>query len=81
MELYEQVKKEDWSFVVNGIGVPTTAWNFEKHYHSIGSMGGGGLGYGAPAAVGAALANREHGRLTVAVMRAVASICSLFVSM
>ena len=27
--------------------------------------GGAGVGYGAPAAVGAALANRKHGRLTV----------------
>jgi thiamine pyrophosphate-dependent acetolactate synthase large subunit-like protein len=68
MELYEQVKREDWSFAVNGIGVPTTVWRFEKHYQSIGAMGGGGLGYGPPAAVGAALANRKHGRLTVAVL-------------
>ncbi len=68
MELYEQVKHEDWSFAVNGIGVPTTVWRFEKHYQSIGAMGGGGLGYGPPAAVGAALANRKHGRLTVAVL-------------
>jgi acetolactate synthase-1/2/3 large subunit len=68
MELYEQVKNEDWSFAVNGIGVPTATWKFEKHYQSIGSMGGGGIGYGPPAAVGAALANRKYGRLTVAIL-------------
>ena len=37
----------------------------DKHYHYIGGPGGYGVGYGAPAAVGAALANRKHGRLTV----------------
>ena len=40
-------------------------WNFTKHYQYIGGQGGAGIGYGAPAAVGAALANRKHGRLTV----------------
>jgi thiamine pyrophosphate-dependent acetolactate synthase large subunit-like protein len=68
MELYEQVKNEDWSFVVNGIGVPTALWKHEKHYQAIGSMGGGGIGYGPPAAVGAALANRKYGRFTVAIL-------------
>jgi acetolactate synthase-1/2/3 large subunit len=32
----------------------------------LGSSGGAGLGYNAPASVGAALANKRHGRLTVA---------------
>jgi thiamine pyrophosphate-dependent acetolactate synthase large subunit-like protein len=36
------------------------------HYHHTGPPGGG-LGYGAPAAAGAALANRKHGRLTVTI--------------
>jgi acetolactate synthase-1/2/3 large subunit len=31
----------------------------------MGGAGGYGVGYGAPAAVGAALANKKHGRLTV----------------
>ena len=35
-----------------------------KHYQYIGWSGADGVGYGAPAAVGAALANRKHGRLT-----------------
>jgi hypothetical protein len=40
-------------------------WNMEKHYHDIGGQGAGGMGYGAPASVGAALANRKHGRLSI----------------
>jgi len=34
-------------------------WDFEKHYHYIGAQGAYGIGYGAPAAAGAALANRN----------------------
>ena len=46
-------------------GWPQRLWDFNKHHHHIGGQGGYGIGYGAPAAVGAALANRKHGRLTV----------------
>ena len=67
-EIWNQVRLEDWSLVTNAIGVPTALWKFEKHYQQIGSRGGGGLGYGPPAAVGAALANRKHGRLSVAIL-------------
>ncbi|HLY15753.1 MAG TPA: thiamine pyrophosphate-dependent enzyme [Bryobacteraceae bacterium] len=67
-ELWAQIKNEDWclasspGFVSNW---PFRLWKFDKPYHHIGSSGGAGIGYGAPAAVGAALANRKHGRLTV----------------
>ena len=44
---------------------PLQLWNFDKHYQYIGGAGGAGVGYGRPAAVGAALANRKHGRLSV----------------
>ena len=37
----------------------------EKHYHWNGNSGGNGMGYNAPAALGAALANKKHGRFTV----------------
>ena len=40
-------------------------WSFDKHYRYIGGQGAGAMGYGAPAAVGAALANRAHGRLSI----------------
>ena len=68
MELWEQIKNDDWSFVGKNLsGWPSRLWRMNKHYHSAGGSGGGGLGYGLPASVGAALANREHGRLSVAI--------------
>jgi acetolactate synthase I/II/III large subunit len=70
MELWAQIKNEDWSLVSNCQFVsrwPLRLWDFQKHYHYIGAEGGYGVGYGAPASVGAALANRKHGRLTVSI--------------
>jgi acetolactate synthase I/II/III large subunit len=67
-ELWAQVKNEDWSLVSNDRMLsawPTRLWDFQKHYQYIGAQGGAGIGYGAPAAVGAALANRKHGRLSI----------------
>ena len=48
-EIWRQIRTEDWSQVMIGIGVPTSLWNFDTHYRSIGSWGGGGMGYGPPA--------------------------------
>jgi len=67
-ELWAQIKNEDWSLVseVNFVSRwPLRMWDFTKHYQYIGGSGGAGVGYGAPAAVGAALANRKYGRLSV----------------
>jgi acetolactate synthase-1/2/3 large subunit len=67
-ELWNQIKGEDWSLVSTATFVsrwPVRLWPFEKHYQYIGFSGGYGIGYGAPAAVGAALANKKHGRLSV----------------
>ena len=67
-ELWAQIKDEDWSLVSTIQFVsrwPTKLWNFDKYYQFIGGSGGYGIGYGAPSAVGAALANRKHGRLSV----------------
>ena len=69
-EIWAQIKNEDWSLVSNcqfQSRWPLRLWDFNKHYHYIGAEGGYGVGYGAPAAVGAALANRKHGRLTVSI--------------
>ncbi len=68
-ELYDQIKDDDWSMVGNGIRVtwPRRLWNFDKHYRWIGSSGGAGVGYNAPASLGAALANKKHGRLSVTI--------------
>lgn len=67
-ELWAQIKGEDWSLVstVNFVSRwPLKLWTFDKYYQFIGGSGGYGIGYGAPSAVGAALANRKHGRLSV----------------
>lgn len=64
-ELWAQIKDKDWSLVSGGGGWPMRLWSFDKYHQSIGGSGGAGVGYGAPAAVGAALANRKHGRLSV----------------
>jgi acetolactate synthase-1/2/3 large subunit len=67
-EVWNQVRNEDWSLVSDVVFMsywPTRLWDFDKHYQYIGGHGAYGIGYGAPAAVGAALANRKHGRLSV----------------
>jgi acetolactate synthase I/II/III large subunit len=67
-ELWAQIENDDWSLVSwQGFisGWPGRLWNIDKHYQYIGGQGAGAMGYGAPAAVGAALANRKHGRLTI----------------
>jgi acetolactate synthase-1/2/3 large subunit len=67
-EVWAQVKDQDWSLVSATTFVsrwPQRLWSFDKHYQYLGTAGGYGIGYGAPAAVGAALANRKHGRLSV----------------
>jgi acetolactate synthase I/II/III large subunit len=67
-ELWAQIKNDDWSLVSwQGFisGWPGRLWNFDKHHRYIGGQGAGAMGYGAPAAVGAALANRKHGRLSI----------------
>jgi thiamine pyrophosphate-dependent acetolactate synthase large subunit-like protein len=70
-ELWAQIKNEDWSLVSSyysdGGGWPRRLWDFNKPYQWLGHAGGGGIGYGAPASVGGALANRRHGRLSVAI--------------
>jgi acetolactate synthase I/II/III large subunit len=68
METFAQIKDLDWSLVVAespGFNWPTRLWPMEKHHHWLGRSGGYGVGYGAPAAVGAALANRDLGRFSV----------------
>jgi acetolactate synthase I/II/III large subunit len=67
-ELWPLIKDEDWSLVSNVQFIsrwPLRLWPFDKHHQYNGAEGGFGVGYGAPAAVGAALANRKYGRLTV----------------
>jgi acetolactate synthase I/II/III large subunit len=71
-EVWAQIKDKDWSMVSEATlgygsasGWPLRLWSFEKHHHMIGGSGGSGVGYCAPASVGAALANKRYGRLSV----------------
>ena len=70
-EIWAQIRHEDWSLVSSyysdGGGWPRLLWDFDKSYQWLGHAGGGGIGYGAPASVGGALANRRHGRFSVAI--------------
>ena len=69
-ELWAQIKNDDWSLVSmlrHFSWWPLRLWPFEKQYQYIGAQGGGGIGYNAPATVGAALANKKYGRLSVSI--------------
>jgi acetolactate synthase I/II/III large subunit len=67
-EVYNQIKEEDWSLVGTAIRLtwPHRLWDFKKPHQWNGVSGGGGVGYNLPASLGAALANKKHGRFTVA---------------
>jgi thiamine pyrophosphate-dependent acetolactate synthase large subunit-like protein len=71
MELWQQIKTEDWALVSVGASQnfisnwPHRLWKIEKQYQYLGYGAGGGVGYGLPAAVGAALANKALGRFSV----------------
>jgi thiamine pyrophosphate-dependent acetolactate synthase large subunit-like protein len=70
VELYAAVKGEDWALVNAGIGM--SGWHnrvfpFDKHYQWIGGSGAAGQGYGLPASIGAAHANKSLGRFTVSI--------------
>jgi thiamine pyrophosphate-dependent acetolactate synthase large subunit-like protein len=70
METYAAIKSLDWSLVASEGNVsnwPNRLWPIEKHYQWLGRSGGYGVGYGAPASVGAALANRDLGRFSVSI--------------
>jgi acetolactate synthase I/II/III large subunit len=69
-EVWNQIKDEDWSMASPTASLsywPQRLWTMEKPYHFIGDGGGMCIGYCASASVGAALANRKHGRFTVAI--------------
>ena len=71
-ELWPLIKNEDWSLVADLSFFqdwPLKLWNFDKHYQFIGGPGGYGIGYGAPAAVGAAIANKKYGRISINIQQ------------
>lgn len=64
-EIWQQIKTKDWSLVGGGGGWARRLWDFNKPYHHNGGSGAAGVGYSSPAAVGAALANKKFGRLSI----------------
>lgn len=67
-EVWAAVKAHDWALVSIDSSLsywPHRLWDFAKPYQFIGHQGAAGVGYGLPAAVGAALAHRAHCRLVV----------------
>ena len=71
-ELWPLIKNEDWSLVCPQDFIsnwPNRLWNMDKLYRHTGGRGAEGMGYGAPAAVGAALANKKYGRLSINIQQ------------
>ena len=66
-QLYNVIKNEKWCVAVSSVQWNRNLWPATEYYNFIGGSGGAGQGYGAPAAVGAALANRDKGIVTVSI--------------
>ena len=68
MELWDQIKGENWGLVSPTQFIsrwPHRLWDMKAFHHYIGNEGGFGVGYCASAAVGAALAHKQAGRIAV----------------
>jgi thiamine pyrophosphate-dependent acetolactate synthase large subunit-like protein len=65
-ELWQVIKNEPWALVVSDrVTWARRMWPVTEHHQMLGGSGGQGVGYAAPGAVGAALANKEKGLLSV----------------
>lgn len=65
-ELYDAIKAEPWSLVVSDrITWARRLWPATEYHQMLGGSGGAGVGYSLPGAVGAALANKAKGLLSV----------------
>ena len=68
-ELWDQIKGIDWSLVAHPGRLPLRGiWDFTDPAQYIGSSHGGGLGYMPTAALGAALALKDSGRVPIAII-------------
>jgi thiamine pyrophosphate-dependent acetolactate synthase large subunit-like protein len=66
LDLWEVIRDEDWVLVNGNLnGWARKVWDWTHPDQYLGTSGGGGVGYGAGAALGAALAHRKTGRLCV----------------
>jgi acetolactate synthase-1/2/3 large subunit len=67
-ELWPLIMNEDWclsSPTAFSGGHNVQLWDHNKPYSCLGGQGAGGMGYGAPASVGAALAAKHRGRIVI----------------
>ena len=70
-ELWDQIKMDEWTLATEcqfQSFWPQRLWTIDKPHHYIGQSGGSGVGYNSPAAVGAALANKQFGRITIGIV-------------
>ncbi len=65
--LYNVIKNEKWCVAASGVQWNRSLWPATEYYNFLGGSGGSGVGYSAPATVGAALANRDKGIVTVSI--------------
>lgn len=66
METWAVIQNEPWSLAVSDrIAWARKLWPTTQYQQMLGGSGGQGVGYGLPASVGAALANKALGRITV----------------
>ena len=66
-QLYNLIKNDKWCLAVSSVQWNRNLWPATEYHNFLGGSGGAGQGYGAPAAVGAALANRDKGIVTVSI--------------
>lgn len=65
-EMWNAIRNEKWALVVSDrMPWARRLWPITEHYQMLGGNGGYGLGGYAPIAVGAALANKEKGLISV----------------
>jgi acetolactate synthase I/II/III large subunit len=68
-ELWNEMKNRDYLLLMrNGRSWYEGMWQFKESGQFLGSNGGGGVGYGPGAAIGAALAARDRGKFPICVM-------------
>jgi acetolactate synthase I/II/III large subunit len=67
-ELWPLIANEDWILAsptsFSG-GHHAQLWDHNRPYSYLGGQGAGGMGYGAPASVGAGLAAKSHGQIVI----------------
>src|SRR5688500_593103 len=67
-EMWQAIKGEKWCLAMSDrMSWPRRLWPVTEHYQMLGGTGGAGVGGALPISLGAALANKDKGILTVTV--------------